>query len=391
VANQPRRLCIISSDLFRSGQFITALGESLRHRPQESLAIILDRRHGNSSTETIRENRRRQALVDRALATNGFAIVPASVDSEDRSSDPSIELLLRADEEDRRRLESILSFQQRQSGRRHWKLGDAFAKAFQMPQKIVTPRTLLSLAKLLAVFICVAMAWFAVALSGHDLAKNFLGWVPRESPPTVGDQAGAPPAATLPPKDQTRTTTGDASTIAQVPEVSYPLSGSPSTGGPTSPKQAPLRKEMGPQPKATEGQVGNGRRSHTVTARSNRRDATESTSVVGKTSPHGATPKASPPRLADSPRAELAREPQSVGWGDSYAVRLSTPAGQPMVVTEIVLVARMADGTVENIAMGALPERGIYRATVPSSRSALVNLQVRVKYGEKRVKIPVRR
>jgi hypothetical protein len=62
-----------------------------------------------------------------------------------------------------------------------------------------------------------------------------------------------------------------------------------------------------------------------------------------------------------------------------------------MVVTEIVLVARMADGTVENIAMGALPERGIYRATVPSSRSALVNLQVRVKYGEKRVKIPVRR
>jgi len=94
---------------------------------------------------------------------------------------------------------------------------------------------------------------------------------------------------------------------------------------------------------------------------------------------------------ADEPRAELARKPQSVGWGDSYAVRLSTSSGRPMVVSQILLVAHMADGTVENVAMGALPQRGIYRATVPTRRSAPISLQVRVGYGEKWVEIPVRR
>jgi hypothetical protein len=91
------------------------------------------------------------------------------------------------------------------------------------------------------------------------------------------------------------------------------------------------------------------------------------------------------------PRAELARKPRSVGWGDSYAVRLLTSSGQPLIVSQIVLIAHMADGTVENIPMGALPERGIYRATVPTRRSAPINLQVRVGYAEQWFEIPVRR
>jgi hypothetical protein len=62
-----------------------------------------------------------------------------------------------------------------------------------------------------------------------------------------------------------------------------------------------------------------------------------------------------------------------------------------MLVTEIVLIVRRADGSVENIAMGALPEPGIYRATVPTRRSSPTNLRVRVSYGGKRVEIPVRR
>jgi hypothetical protein len=94
---------------------------------------------------------------------------------------------------------------------------------------------------------------------------------------------------------------------------------------------------------------------------------------------------------ADAPRAELARKPRSLGWGDSYAVRLTNSTGQPMVVAEIVLIAQMADGSVETVAMGALPEAGIYRATVPAHRSAPTNLQVRVRYGEQRIGIPLRR
>ena len=91
-----------------------------------------------------------------------------------------------------------------------------------------------------------------------------------------------------------------------------------------------------------------------------------------------------------SHRAELVRGPVSRGWGDSYAVRLLDPAGKPMVVTDVLLVAHMADGTVENVAMGALPEPGTYRGTVPTDRSAPVGLRVRVSTGDKLVEVPVR-
>jgi hypothetical protein len=94
---------------------------------------------------------------------------------------------------------------------------------------------------------------------------------------------------------------------------------------------------------------------------------------------------------ANGLRAELAREVRSVGWGNSYAVRLLTSSGEPLVASEIVLVARRGDGTVENVAMGALPERGVYRATLATGRSAPISLQVRVRHGEQSVKIPVSR
>jgi hypothetical protein len=60
-----------------------------------------------------------------------------------------------------------------------------------------------------------------------------------------------------------------------------------------------------------------------------------------------------------------------------------------MTGADVVLVAHMADGTVENVAMGALPEPGIYRGTVPTGRSTPVDLRVRVSTGERFVEIPV--
>jgi two-component system, NtrC family, response regulator AtoC len=78
VADQTRRLCVVASDWLRSGEFIEALRASLR--PQEPLEIVMDRRRGGSLMESSLEDRRRQPLVDLALATNGFAIVPTSVD-----------------------------------------------------------------------------------------------------------------------------------------------------------------------------------------------------------------------------------------------------------------------------------------------------------------------
>jgi hypothetical protein len=83
------------------------------------------------------------------------------------------------------------------------------------------------------------------------------------------------------------------------------------------------------------------------------------------------------------------RAPVSRGWGDSYAVRLLNSAGQPVKLSGVLLVAHMADGSVENIAMGALPEPGTYRGTVPTGRSTPVDLRVRVRTGDKLIQIPL--
>jgi len=89
--------------------------------------------------------------------------------------------------------------------------------------------------------------------------------------------------------------------------------------------------------------------------------------------------------------AEFVGQPVSRGWGDSYAVRLFDSAGRPLVVVEVLLVAHMADGTVEYITMGALPEPGTYRGTVPTGRSTRLDLRVRVNAGDnKLVAVPLR-
>jgi hypothetical protein len=102
-------------------------------------------------------------------------------------------------------------------------------------------------------------------------------------------------------------------------------------------------------------------------------------------------PNTTPTQSRGPYRAELTRAPVSRGWGDSYAVRLSNSAGQPVKLPGVLLVAHMADGSVENIAMGALPEPGMYRGTVPTGRSTPVDLRVRVRTGDKFIQIPLTR
>jgi hypothetical protein len=101
-------------------------------------------------------------------------------------------------------------------------------------------------------------------------------------------------------------------------------------------------------------------------------------------------PRAPTPTQSGGPyRAELMRGPVSRGWGDSYAVRLLSSAGQPVKLSGVLLVAHMADGSVETIAMGALPEPGMYRGTVPTGRSTPIDLRVRVRTGDKFIQIPL--
>ena len=92
------------------------------------------------------------------------------------------------------------------------------------------------------------------------------------------------------------------------------------------------------------------------------------------------------PRFAGLPRVELIREGGSSG---AYAVKIADPAGKPLGDAEVLLIARMADGTLENVRMGYVPDQGAYRGMLPPVRSAPVDLRIRVITGDKRVEIPV--
>jgi hypothetical protein len=452
MADLPRRLCVVASDWLRSGEFIAALRALLR--PQEPLAIIMDRRRGGSLMESGLEDRRRQPLVDLALATNGFAIVAASVYAKEGRTqiflllpEVPIEPLVPTDDEDLERLESIRNFQRRRPSRSIPRLGDAFLKGLQMVQHIVVLRQALPiLTKLLAVLIGVTLATFVLSPAGQNLGKSLMGRIFQGSPPTSGGQAAARPAGQLPSVGQPPAQIHEAPTPARLPAVTekptvaetqparteipapvHPARELLPSGGPASTKQAPLRdadrliatpretspppketgttsretgitsratstspKESSAQPKAATAQDGSGRSSFRAAVRPSPSALPESKPVASRPSRDAATSKATRPRFAGSPRAVLAREPVSRGWGKSYAVRLLNAAGQPMAAAEVWLVARRTDGTVEKIPMGALPEPGIYRATVPTRRSAPIDLRVRVSTGDKRVEVPVK-
>jgi len=91
------------------------------------------------------------------------------------------------------------------------------------------------------------------------------------------------------------------------------------------------------------------------------------------------------PRFAGLPRVELSREG---GASATYSARIVDPAGKPLPDAEVLLLARMPDGTVENVRMNFYPDRGTYRGSLPTT-SAPVDLRVRVITGDKRVEIPL--
>jgi len=218
----------------------------------------------------------------------------------------------------------------------------------------------------------------------------------NEAPSTGGRQS----AKSVSPRDADRLTPRQRETShpSDMTGTASREPGTTSKEASTSPRKTstPLRgtntpaNETGAPPKAGTSQGASGGRPRlSATARPSPSAPAPSNQVAGAPSPEAATPKATPP--FGSSHAELVRQPVARGWGDSYAVRLLDSAGRPLVVAAVLLVAHMADGTVENIAMGALPEPGTYRGTVPTGRSTPVDFRVRVSAGDNTfVEIPVR-
>lgn len=379
MAVQPARLCIISREPLRSGHFIAALQASLG--PEDPLEIIIDRRHGGSSGKAdLTEDRRRQHQIALALEANGFAIVPASVGpTEDNTwrprpsllslgvppseraplllEEPPIERFSPVDEENEE-LESI--------------------RSSHRPR----PRTLIP--KLFGLLIGVTLIALVLLLAAQLSSQS------RLSQPLTDALRGGPErppgqheVAETPPPNAPSEGTG---TAPQEPSIT-PEETSMSTGGATAPSD-----EAGAPPQAGTDKGARDAKPKPelgATARPRPSAPPRSSQVARAASPGTSTSEAVPTRVAQPQRAELVGAPVSRGWGDSYAVRVLDAAGQPMVDAGVLLVARMADGTVENIAMGALTERGTYRGTLPTNRSTPVDLRVHVAVGGGFVEIPV--
>ena len=342
MAIQPTHLCIVSRHPLPGWHLVTALQASLG--PEDYLDIIMDRRHGGSYGQSgLKEDRRRQSQADLALEANGFAIVPASA--------PLL------DDEHEARLESIQNFQ---------------------PQPRQSSSTLTP--KLLGVLSGVTLAALVWLLVGHVTGQSLLSQI-FTSPRSGGSDR----------------------TPGQTNESSPPARSAAVTEEPVAAETRPARPEPAPATPNSEsaanapskaagaetGQGASGARPKLGATARQSANAPPSSKVASAKPAGAATPKPTPEQAVGH-RAELVGQPVSRGWGDSYAVRLLDPAGRPMVVTAALLVARMADGAVEKIPMGALPEPGTYRATVPTGRSTPVDLRVRMTTGNKSLEVAVK-
>ncbi len=391
MAVQPVRLCIISRSrgALPGGHFIAALQASLGS--EDRLEIIVDRRRGGSFEEAdLNEDRRRQRQVALALEVNGFAIVPASIDPPKYTA-PSVirfqapkEHSSPADDYDEERLESIRNFQRQRPGTLIPKLLGVLSGA---------------VLGALVVLLAGMVPWQSLtsSLSGGpgrppgQIDESVAGTPPlaastRPDSRRDADRITARPRETSGPSEVTGTASREPGTVSR-DTSSPPKETSTSTRGASAPaNESGAPPQAGTGKGAREAGPGPG-----APARPTPNAPPRSSQVAGVRPPEAEASKATSPQAVGSPRAELVSKPVPRGWGDSYAVRLLDPAGQPMVNASVQLVARMADGTVENVAMGALAEPGTYRGTVPTNRSTPVDLRVRLTAGDGSVEVPLRR
>lgn len=419
MADQPSRLCIISRNQLLCGDFVTALRVSLS--PEDRLEIIIDRRHPESSgAPDFGVERRQPSEVDVALETEGFAIVATS---EDRMNDAISRSLLpaetpierRSKEEDDRLLERVKNFLRRPS--------DAVIRTLGILSGLAFTAIVLSLAGWITGQSLISQPFTSTLWGGsnesagqasHSFAAGesslavsgtpTAAETPEESPsPARRDnesiRASAASDNSVAPRDgdrrtlRQRRTSGpsDATDTARREHQAPSHDAVQRLEDESTPRVAsPLSDETGAPLKAEADQSASaGRPRFSAKAQPDSRTSAPSKQVASAPSAQAATPEPTSTRSESPYRAELIGEPVSRGWGNSYMVRLVNSAGQPMKVLGVLLVARMADGSAENVAMGALPEPGMYRGTVPIAHSTLVDLRVRVNVDDKFVEVPL--
>ncbi len=363
-----RRLCIVSSKPLLGSPFMAALRTVLT--PYDELVIVVDRRRERAPTEARPDaaeqpsiDRRRHPQVDRQLKIDGFAIVPAPAAGLKARRSP-ISLLLPEvpveevwpeDLKDEERLESVRNFK-----RTH---------AVRLTTWLVLPG-------LVSAVVILFAPWSAVKTLVSRLRPEVSSSqslpVPLRQDKQTRPEAPAPLVTANPVEVQR----------PGLPEASSPVRGEhspsdaarefPATGG-ASETSAAARVVPNPRATAPPRQIAN------VT-----------TSPIANTpSPAAVATRITSPRFLGLPRVEVVGTTAAAwGHGETYAVRISDPAGRPLVEAEVLLLARMADSTVQTILLHSGAEPGTYQATVPGG-SAPIDLRVGITTSDKRVEIPL--
>jgi hypothetical protein len=401
VADHPTCLCIVSRDRLRGNDFIAALGASMR--PDEQLEIIVDRRSGEPSNDwDPTQDRRRRPQVDLALKANGFAVVPAPSQGGRRTpTSLLVPSAPRSDvgfdggynggnggfddgDDDEERLEAIRSFKRERSNN-------------------LVPWLIAALA-------VVAALAFILSPTGHALKQTISQRMSTDTTSSSSATSSSNPPATAPPSNPAPASQARAPVVAdkppaadaparapapETPRVDRPLRGPASPPEPAPPREAARvdpSRDAGTPTLESNGSPG----SSTAPGAARRSRAMEtdrpSTSTPVPRQAAVAPPPSEPlsrsvsPRFAGLPRVELSREAGSSGG--TYSARIVDPAGKPLPDAEVLLLARMPDGTVENVRMDFYPDLGTYRGSLPTTSSP-VDIRVRVITGDKRVEIPL--
>jgi hypothetical protein len=387
----PRRLCIISGDALPSGEFIAALQTAVG--PNQEIEIIRERRRGGSGIGPGQPpiERRRFPHVQTIVKMDGYAIVPLPPSQsrpqrvpdppmprppaiEHRSSEPRpaerVPSARRAFDDDdgdadERELERILQFKQRRRvriGGRPVVLAALVVVLILLLVQLPALKSLMSRAATPPAERTSAapqstQAPAPAAPSSPDRSSKSL-------PPAGRESAERPPEATVTPRAEVDTTPR------------------PQTSPVPPPQTSPV-----PRVETTETRRQTGRVTGLPPEPPSRASSRQPAVAHAPETLRGESS-----RFPGVPRVELTRNslPTPEGKAESYVVRLSDPAGRPLAGAEVLLLARMADGTVESIMLRDGSEPGTYSGTSRPTPSAPVDLRVRMTLSDKRVEVPLR-
>ena len=454
MADQTRRLCIVSRDRLDGRDFLAAVQASVQ--PEDYLEVIVDRRRGEPSSQWHGANdRRKQPHVDLALQESGVAIVPAATPADERRREPAYREPSPRDRISGQRFEDrLVGGEISQEDWSAWPARDPFSQRASSPfaSRVATapdddrpepyessldddterlkairgfrhrlrqeehpPRSRLPwIIAVLAIAVVLVAVLIALSPLGDSLKQAFKqSLAARRSSETSGTASEASRTASeTPHASSTPRASSDTSRApSATPRATEPAAGGEPAPAPsrdtnaTSPRDnrelpaansapaagrragssvnEPSAESAAPQ--TSDGTTAGRRPRPSVSEPAPRRAALPPEPTVAPSEPPGRLMTS--PRFPDLPRVDVSRESGSPNG--IYSARIVDPAGRPLTDADVLLLARMSDGTVENVMMQFSPDRGIYRGALPATRSSIVYLRLRVITGNKRIEIPV--